>query len=110
MPGREIISLHIGQAGIQVGESCWELFTKEHNVSSDGFMDESARTLTEHTTFFDETGSGHFVPRCVMVDLEVRAGRAPAQEGGGRGGVRRAAMRGLSRREFIDRFFMRFCI
>jgi len=23
---REVISLHIGQAGIQTGNSCWELF------------------------------------------------------------------------------------
>ena len=23
---REIISIHIGQAGVQIGNSCWELF------------------------------------------------------------------------------------
>jgi len=26
---REIISIHIGQAGIQVGNSCWELYCLE---------------------------------------------------------------------------------
>ena len=23
---REVISIHIGQAGVQIGNSCWELF------------------------------------------------------------------------------------
>ena len=27
---REIISLHVGQAGVQVGNACWELFCLEH--------------------------------------------------------------------------------
>ena len=29
---REVISLHIGQAGIQTGNSCWELFCLGKNV------------------------------------------------------------------------------
>lgn len=35
---REIISLHIGQAGIQVGNSCWELYCLEHGIQPDGRM------------------------------------------------------------------------
>lgn len=35
---REIISLHIGQAGIQVGNSCWELYCLEHDIQPDGNM------------------------------------------------------------------------
>lgn len=35
---REIISLHIGQAGIQVGNSCWELYCLEHGIQPDGLM------------------------------------------------------------------------
>lgn len=27
---REIIAIHIGQAGVQVGAACWELFCLEH--------------------------------------------------------------------------------
>lgn len=26
----EIVSLHIGQAGVQIGNACWELYTLEH--------------------------------------------------------------------------------
>ncbi|KFG51047.1 putative alpha-tubulin I, partial [Toxoplasma gondii p89] len=33
---REIISLHIGQAGVQVGNACWELFCLEHGIGSGG--------------------------------------------------------------------------
>ncbi len=27
---REVISIHVGQAGVQVGAACWELFCLEH--------------------------------------------------------------------------------
>jgi tubulin alpha len=35
---REIISIHIGQAGIQVGNACWELYCLEHGIQQDGTM------------------------------------------------------------------------
>lgn len=35
---REIISIHIGQAGIQVGNACWELYCLEHGIKPDGIM------------------------------------------------------------------------
>ena len=38
---REIISIHIGQAGIQVGNSCWELYCLEHGIHADGMMPRS---------------------------------------------------------------------
>ena len=34
---REILSIHIGQAGIQTGVNCWELFCLEHGISPDGY-------------------------------------------------------------------------
>lgn len=40
---REIISIHIGQAGIQVGNSCWELYCLEHGIQPDGMMPRSVR-------------------------------------------------------------------
>lgn len=33
---REVISIHVGQAGTQVGNACWELFCLEHGISPDG--------------------------------------------------------------------------
>lgn len=29
---REVISLHIGQAGVQIGNACWELYCLEHAI------------------------------------------------------------------------------
>ena len=97
---REIISLHVGQAGIQVGNSCWELYTLEHGIGNDGKLiknDESKEnelnnddlifgnnnytfnnnnrnkySASKHSfgTFFLETTSGRFVPRSIFLDLE----------------------------------------
>ena len=35
---REVISLHLGQAGIQIGNACWELYCLEHGIQPDGMM------------------------------------------------------------------------
>ena len=70
---REVISIHLGQAGIQAGNACWELYCLEHGIQPDGQMP-SDKTIgggdDAFNTFFSETGSGKHVPRCVFVDLE----------------------------------------
>jgi len=33
---RECISVHIGQAGVQIGNACWELYCLEHGIQPDG--------------------------------------------------------------------------
>nr|AAZ23863.1 alpha-tubulin [Sterkiella histriomuscorum] len=70
---REVISIHVGQAGIQVGNACWELFCLEHGIQPDGQMP-SDKTIgggdDAFNTFFSETGAGKHVPRCVFLDLE----------------------------------------
>ncbi|KAK1314831.1 Tubulin alpha-1 chain [Acorus calamus] len=70
---REIISIHIGQAGIQVGNSCWELYCLEHGIQPDGMMPSDTSVGVAHdafNTFFSETGAGKHVPRAIFVDLE----------------------------------------
>lgn len=64
---REIISLHIGQAGLQIGNACWELYCKEHNIRPDGTTDGVDDSCS---SFFIETSAGTYVPRTLMVDLE----------------------------------------
>uniref|UniRef100_A0A7S3QCF1 Tubulin/FtsZ GTPase domain-containing protein n=1 Tax=Chaetoceros debilis TaxID=122233 RepID=A0A7S3QCF1_9STRA len=70
---RECISIHIGQAGIQTGNGCWELYCLEHGIQPDGQMP-SDKTVgggdDAFNTFFSETGAGKHVPRAVYVDLE----------------------------------------
>mmetsp|Transcript_12507 Transcript_12507/g.38186 ORF Transcript_12507/g.38186 Transcript_12507/m.38186 type:complete len:447 (+) Transcript_12507:368-1708(+) len=68
---REIISLHIGQAGVQVANSCWELFCLEHGITPDGTLKDGANESdTAFSTFFSETGAGKYVPRALFLDLE----------------------------------------
>lgn len=71
---RECISIHVGQAGVQIGNSCWELFCLEHGVGPDGVMLEgSSLPNSRHdpfNTFFNTSSSGRHVPRAIFVDLE----------------------------------------
>lgn len=72
-PQRECISVHVGQAGVQIGNACWELFCLEHGIQADGTFSTQASKINDDdsfTTFFSETGNGKHVPRAVMVDLE----------------------------------------
>ncbi|KAH9370102.1 hypothetical protein HPB48_011269 [Haemaphysalis longicornis] len=70
---RECISVHVGQAGVQIGNACWELYCLEHGIQPDGQMP-SDKTIgggdDSFNTFFSETGAGKHVPRAVYVDLE----------------------------------------
>ncbi|KAF0289492.1 Poly(A)-specific ribonuclease PARN [Amphibalanus amphitrite] len=70
---RECISIHVGQAGCQMGNACWELYCLEHGIQADGTIpsDKSAGVNDDSfSTFFLETGAGKHVPRAVFVDLE----------------------------------------
>jgi len=70
---RECISVHIGQAGVQMGNACWELYCLEHGLQPDGQLpsDKTAGQVDDSfSTFFSETGSGKHVPRAVFLDLE----------------------------------------
>ena len=94
-PQRERISIHVGQAGVQIGNACWELYCLEHGIQPDGQMP-SDKTIgggdDSFNTFFSETGAGKHVPRAVFVDLEptvigewgggVAGGVADGGEGG----------------------------
>eukprot|EP00522_Entomoneis_paludosa_P017960 CAMPEP_0172440494 /NCGR_PEP_ID=MMETSP1065-20121228/1108_1 /TAXON_ID=265537 /ORGANISM="Amphiprora paludosa, Strain CCMP125" /LENGTH=448 /DNA_ID=CAMNT_0013189341 /DNA_START=81 /DNA_END=1427 /DNA_ORIENTATION=- len=81
---RECISIHLGQAGVQIGNQCWELYCLEHGITPDGMMPSDTSPGVEddsHNTFFSETSSGKHVPRALFVDLEpsvndeVRSGK-----------------------------------
>ena len=57
---REVISIHIGQAGIQTGNACWELYCLEHGIQPDGQKPQNADQHDE----------------CVVVEI---AGLGPGQ-------------------------------
>lgn len=74
---RECISINIGQAGVQMGGHCWELFGLEHGIGPDGnLLPESVekRSLkpdgSDFSSFYSETKAAKYVPRSLFVDLE----------------------------------------
>ncbi|KAG5554695.1 hypothetical protein RHGRI_012298 [Rhododendron griersonianum] len=69
---REIIRIHTGQAGIQVGNSCWELYCLEHGIQPDGQM---PRTGTHRQLFHPEQlisgkedAANNFADNCTGLD------------------------------------------
>ncbi|RNA20793.1 tubulin alpha-1 chain-like [Brachionus plicatilis] len=69
---RECLSIHVGQAGAQIGNACWELFCLEHGIQSDGMIPSEQKTESDasFSAFFSETASGKYVPRTLFIDLE----------------------------------------
>ncbi|VFV47214.1 af255562_1alpha tubulin, partial [Lynx pardinus] len=69
----ECISIHVGQAGVQIGNSCWELYCLEHGILPTDQMPVTRPSWwgeDSFTTFFSEMGSGKHMPRAVFIDLE----------------------------------------
>ncbi|XP_023026246.1 tubulin alpha chain [Leptinotarsa decemlineata] len=68
---REVISVHVGQAGVQIGNACWELYCLEHHLDKEGyFVRDSPVDDLSFTTFFSATDNGKHIPRSIFVDLE----------------------------------------
>ncbi|KAA8495544.1 Tubulin alpha-2 chain [Porphyridium purpureum] len=70
---RQLVSLHIGQCGVQTANACWELYCLEHGIRPDGTVAPDNVAVGRDqafSTFFQETGRGKFTPRAVFVDLE----------------------------------------
>jgi hypothetical protein len=71
---RECISVHVGQAGCQMGNACWELYCLEHGIQPDGKIPSdktSGATDDSFSTFFAETGAGKHVPRCEFLHFSL---------------------------------------
>lgn len=69
---RETLSIHIGQAGIQIGSELWRLLAMEHGIGSDGRRERNGDSNIEmgSNTFFEEKINERFVPRSIFVDAE----------------------------------------
>jgi len=71
MPTREVLTINVGQAGIQLGNAVWKQYCCEHSIKNDGTLaNESDGASKYFTTFYEETGTGQYVPRNITVDLE----------------------------------------
>ncbi|CAF1406416.1 unnamed protein product [Adineta steineri] len=70
---KEIICLHVGQAGCQIGHACWELFCLEHGIQPDGSL-LTNNCLNEYDqsllTFFEDIAH-KYTPRMLYIDFET---------------------------------------
>ena len=83
MPG-ELICLHVGQAGCQIGRDLWELFCREHAITPSGRAEDPAtgdvsgarphslgeQDDTSFHSLFSAKNTGQFVPRAILVDTD----------------------------------------
>lgn len=71
---RECLSIHLGQCGAQIGDTCWDLLCREHTVQADGQLaSEDNPTLSQVDrlgSFFQESHNGRYTPRSLFIDLE----------------------------------------
>jgi tubulin alpha len=73
---REILTLSVGQAGIQCADTIWTQYRAEHKLDGNGYFPNEGKEdpqIPENDnwkTFFNESNVGKKVPRNLMVDLE----------------------------------------
>lgn len=49
----EVVTVFLGQAGVQIANACWELFCIEHGVKPDGFLYDGFKIVDKtFQTFF----------------------------------------------------------
>eukprot|EP00929_Paragymnodinium_shiwhaense_P086941 TRINITY_DN47299_c0_g1_i1.p1 TRINITY_DN47299_c0_g1~~TRINITY_DN47299_c0_g1_i1.p1 ORF type:complete len:446 (+),score=62.91 TRINITY_DN47299_c0_g1_i1:60-1397(+) len=68
----EELFVHVGQAGVQIGSSCWELFCFEHGIQPDGQLPEREKA-TDGIPFgsaFESSGKSKFTARAIMFDQD----------------------------------------
>jgi len=65
---REIVSIAVGQGGIQCGNCVWNQYLAEHQIGVKGEVPDSEDQ--NFLTFFSESQTGTAVPRNLFVDLE----------------------------------------
>lgn len=70
MPTREVLTVNVGGAGLRIGTACTKQYMAEHGIGNDGTLTDSAPDGAGFSSFFEEVGGGHFLPRQLSVDLE----------------------------------------
>jgi len=78
---REIVHLQVGQCGNQIGAKFWQVISEEHGIDGTGsYKGNDELQLERINVYYNEAGSGKYVPRAILVDLEpgtmdnIRAG------------------------------------
>lgn len=68
---REILHLQTGQCGNQIGANFWEVISEEHGIDKQGrYVGQERHQLDKASVYYNESSTGKYVPRAVLVDLE----------------------------------------
>eukprot|EP01083_Nonionella_stella_P116613 346595_1 len=73
---REVLTVNVGQCGIQLGRRVWEQYNVEHGISTgrshrtNGKPNKQQDSDLQFKTFYAETESGKYCPRNLVVDLD----------------------------------------
>jgi len=70
---REVLTISVGQAGIQLGNAIWEQYRTEHGIDKAGKREVPKGQSADDKnflTFFEQVNTGGCVPRNLSVDLE----------------------------------------
>ena len=67
---REIVSIHIGETGLRIGQQYWHTLAHEHSLdpSSGQIVGDDDSQIENLNKVFDENSSGVYTPRAVFVD------------------------------------------
>nr|CDJ80735.1 Tubulin FtsZ domain containing protein [Haemonchus contortus] len=68
----QLMSIHVGQCGNQIGQSFWKTLCDEHAIDGRGRMTCEESVHDNKDVFFYQADDDHYVPRAVLVDLEPR--------------------------------------
>ncbi|KAJ1362004.1 Tubulin gamma chain [Parelaphostrongylus tenuis] len=68
----QLMCIHVGQCGNQIGQSFWKVLCDEHGIDGRGRMTCEESIHDYKDVFFYQADDNHYVPRAVLVDLEPR--------------------------------------
>lgn len=67
---RETLTIHIGQAGVQIGNATWQLYCLEHGIGLDEQFGDQGDYNAGFNSFFEETAHSQIIPRSIFFDTE----------------------------------------
>ena len=66
----EVLTINVGEAGINLGSTVWQQYALEHGMDSQGFHNGDAKWGTSCRVFYEETMANQYVPRNLMIDTQ----------------------------------------
>jgi tubulin alpha len=67
---REILSIHIGQCGLQTSARIWQQAARDNGIAETGFAEDIEAPMLYAHDYMYETTSGNFLPRALFIDTE----------------------------------------